>query len=145
MQIATGVGGKRQEIQFADLNGDGRAEYLWVHSNGSVSAWVNAGFQWTGPVGGGSAKVGWLQQNLIAGGIGDPGSWITFADIDGDGRAEYLSVNNIGAVRCYLNGAAEIDNGPNAGHRVWIDQGMTSPPCESTLMLNCLQVILLAV
>jgi hypothetical protein len=35
--VASGIGSSRHEVQFADLNGDGRAEYLWVHANGSVS------------------------------------------------------------------------------------------------------------
>jgi len=95
-----------------------------VHTNGSVDAWINSGFQWQGPVGGGKASVGWLSQGRVAGGIGAPGSWITFADLNGDGRAEYISVNDIGALHAYLNGDALIDNGPNAGHRNWIDQGM---------------------
>ncbi|KAK3616373.1 hypothetical protein LTR56_025996 [Elasticomyces elasticus] len=122
--IATGVGGRRHEIQFADLNGDGRAEYLWVHANGSVDAWVNSGFSWSGPVGSGKAAVGWLPNGQIAGGIGYPGSTVTFADLNGDGRAEYIAVGGEGQVYCYLNGPDAIDNGPNAAHRVWIDQGV---------------------
>lgn len=95
-----------------------------MHPDGSVDAWINGGFNWQGPVGGGKASVGWLPQGTIASGISDPGSWITFADLNGDGRAEYISVNGIGALHCYLNGNPLTDNGPNAGHRNWIDQGM---------------------
>jgi hypothetical protein len=90
--IASGVGAQRQEVQFAvcllyfpweivlnsgqDLNGDGRAEYLWVHSNGSVEAWLNLGGPNDGP---NAAQVGWLYNGLIATGIGAPGSSISFA------------------------------------------------------------------
>ena len=59
-----------------DLSGDGRAEYLWVHPNGSVEAWLNLG----GPNGGpNAAQVGWLYNGFIATGIGAPGSSISFA------------------------------------------------------------------
>jgi hypothetical protein len=34
--IASGVGANRSSVHFADINGDGRAEYLWVHDDGSV-------------------------------------------------------------------------------------------------------------
>ncbi|KAJ9607752.1 hypothetical protein H2200_007830 [Cladophialophora chaetospira] len=119
-EIASGVGGERQEIQFGDLNGDGRADYLWVHANGSVSAWINGGLTVDSN---GKGSVGWLPQGIIASGIGAPGSHITFADLNGDGRVEYLAVNSVGNVEAYLNANALIDNGPNAGHRNWIPQG----------------------
>lgn len=121
--IATGVGAgdARANIQFADLNGDGRAEYLWIHPNGSVTAWLNLG----GPDDGlNAAKVGWLPQGLIANGIGASGSSIHFADMNGDGRAEYLSVDDGGAVTCYLNLGSPIDNGPHAAQVGWLPQGV---------------------
>jgi hypothetical protein len=92
--IATGVGAMRQEVQFAvasltpskrdrelimhiqDLNGDGRAEYLWVHQNSSIEAWLNLGGPNDGP---NAAQVAWLYQGFIATGIGAPGSSISFA------------------------------------------------------------------
>ena len=44
-----------------DLNGDGRAEYLWVHQNGSVEAWLNLGGPNDGP---NAAQVGWRTKDL---------------------------------------------------------------------------------
>jgi hypothetical protein len=46
----------------------------------------------------------WSPQGMIALGVGDPGSWIQFADINGDKKADYLSVNPVtGATRAWLN------------------------------------------
>ncbi len=72
----------------------------------------------------GKGSVGWLPQGIIASGIGYPGSAITFADLNGDKRVEYLAVNYAGNVEAYLNANAVIDDGPNAGHRNWIPQGL---------------------
>lgn len=118
--VASGVGGKRHQIQFADLNGDGRAEYLWVHDNGSVNAWLNIPAPTTGPNAG---KPIWLPQGMIATGIGTDGAGVRFADLNGDGRAEYLWVDSIGAVTAYLNLPAP-DQGPNAAKPGWLPAGV---------------------
>lgn len=117
--IATGVGGDRGSVQFADLNGDGRAEYLWVHEDGSVDCWLNLGGPDNGPNAG---KVKWLPQGTIATGIGRDGDGVRFADLNGDGRAEYLYVNANGSVEVYLN-LGPPDQGPNAGKVGWLAQG----------------------
>lgn len=39
--IATGVGASRNEVHFADIDGNGRADYIWVHFDGSVDVWKN--------------------------------------------------------------------------------------------------------
>jgi hypothetical protein len=118
--IATGVGAKRGQVHFADLNGDGRAEYIWVHPNGSVEAWLNLGGPDNGP---NAAKVSWLPQGMIATGIGHDGEGVRFADLNGDGRAEYLWVDQNGAVTAYLN-LGGPDNGPNAAKVSWLPQGI---------------------
>ncbi|KAF7378393.1 Acetyl xylan esterase [Mycena sanguinolenta] len=98
--IATGVGAHRYQVQFADLNGDGRAEYLWVHDDGSVEAWLNLGGPDDGP---NAAKVSWFPAGTIATGIGEDGTGVRFADLNGDGRAEYLWLDEDGAMTAYLN------------------------------------------
>jgi len=108
-QIASGIGAdpKTSFLQFADLNGDGRADYLSINGNGSVSAYLNAGL-------GTDGKPVWIPTGLngvIASGIGEPGSNVRFADINGDGRADYLTVNANGAVRAYLNAGLGTDGG----------------------------------
>jgi hypothetical protein len=113
--IASGVGAQRHEVQFADLNGDGRAEYLWVHPNGSIEAWLNLGLVQDST---GTPPVNWLYQGFINAGIGAPGSSVAFADLNGDGKAEYLSIAENGAVTALLN-LGGPDNGPHAAQVAW--------------------------
>ncbi|KAG4436760.1 hypothetical protein IFR05_007757 [Cadophora sp. M221] len=116
--IATGVGANRGNVQFADINGDGRAEYLWVHDDGSVDCWLNGGGPDNGPNAG---KVTWFPQGRIAPSIGKDGRGVRFADLNGDGRAEYLYVNTDGSVEAYLNLGS--DSGANPGQVSWLSQG----------------------
>lgn len=44
-------------VHFADLNGDGRAEYLWVGEQGQVTAFLHLGTKAEGPT---PTNVGWL-------------------------------------------------------------------------------------
>lgn len=69
------------------------ADYLWVdNTTSSVRAWLNQGGKWQAVNGG----------DLMAFGTGKPG-YVEFADLDGDGKAEYISQSpchtstNIGA------------------------------------------------
>lgn len=43
-------------------------------------------------------------------------------ELNGDGRAEYLKVNDDGSVECWLS-AGGTDNGPNVAKVTWIPQG----------------------
>lgn len=111
--IASGVGAdpKTSQVRFADLNGDGRADYLVVHSDGSVDAWLNVG-------GDASGKPGWIAAGRIAGGVGVPGDQIQFADVNGDGRVDYLAVHDDGSVDAWMN-----TGGDSAGKPGWIAAG----------------------
>ncbi|MFJ2160517.1 FG-GAP repeat domain-containing protein, partial [Streptomyces sp. NPDC087856] len=96
------------QIHFADLNGDGRADYLYVHSDSSVTAYLNGGVS---PSGG---PIPWTELGLIAGGVvgGAPASQIHFADLNGGGRADYVYVHSDSSVTAYLNGGASPSGGP---------------------------------
>ncbi|KAJ6508146.1 hypothetical protein C8R45DRAFT_966453, partial [Mycena sanguinolenta] len=108
--------------QFTDLNGDGRAEYLWVHDDGSVDAWLNLG----GPdKGTDAAKVSWFPAGTIATGIGEDGAGVRFADLNGDGRAEYLWIDENGAMTAYLNLGSET-GGEGAANVGWLAQGVVA-------------------
>lgn len=100
--IASGVGATREEVVFADIDGDGRADYLVVsRTDGSVQEWYNQG-GFEGPPN--TAKVGWWGRGKIAGGVGTDGKGVLFADLNGDGRAEYLDVDkDSSAVNAWLN------------------------------------------
>ncbi|WP_343069575.1 VCBS repeat-containing protein [Streptomyces olivoverticillatus] len=78
-----------------------------VHDDGSVGAWVNSG---------GSGHGGWAEFGTFATGVGESGSRVRFADINGDGKADYLVVQDNGAIDAWRN-----DGG--TGHGGWAEYG----------------------
>jgi hypothetical protein len=95
-KVATGLG-DGPGVTFADINGDGRDDYLWTATNGEVTAYINGGEQ---------AEGGWLWTPLgqIAGeGTGGTRDTTRFADLDGDGRADYFVVGLDGSLNAWLN------------------------------------------
>ncbi|CAG8321699.1 unnamed protein product [Penicillium salamii] len=119
-EIGQGINFPRRNVQFADLNGDGRAEYLQVNDDGSIEAWLNLGGPDNGP---NAAKVRWLEQGTIASGIGKDGRGVRFADLNGDGRAEYLYVHTDGSVEAYLN-LGGLDGTESNAKVGWLPQGV---------------------
>ncbi|KAJ7245868.1 hypothetical protein B0H12DRAFT_1235677 [Mycena haematopus] len=105
--VATGPanGATKENVILADINGDGRADYLTVtHTGGVVELWINGGGPNDGP---NAAQVVWYPQGVIATGVGTSGAGVQFAELNGDGRAEYLDVNYLtSAVNAWLNGCA---------------------------------------
>lgn len=96
--IATGIGSTRAFVHFADIDGDGKADYLGVDpSSGAVTYYRNGG---ANP----AAANGWLwiPEGQIATGIGEGGG-VRFGDIDGDGRADYIWLSESGAATVYIN------------------------------------------
>lgn len=81
----------------SDIDGDGCADYLWISTSGDVSAWIN---------GNGTDSLGtykWSSKGVIATGLGGTRDTIRFADIDGDGRADYINVGPTGNLTAFLN------------------------------------------
>ncbi|WP_084959522.1 FG-GAP repeat domain-containing protein [Thermoactinospora rubra] len=102
---------------FADLDGDGRQEVVSVRTNGDVYAWRNEG-GWSGTT--------YPAGRLVAQGFSDPVR-VRFADIDGDGRDEILSVGRSGDVVAYRNRGwdqAKVYDGPDSK---LVAQGFTDP------------------
>jgi hypothetical protein len=60
------------------MNGDGRAEYLWVDENGAVTAFLNLGSP-SGEESYDGAQVQWLPQGVIATGVGAARQEVQFA------------------------------------------------------------------
>ncbi|WP_327046586.1 GDSL-type esterase/lipase family protein [Microbispora sp. NBC_01189] len=110
-----GSGSGRRVARFADLNGDGRDDYLAVDPrNGNVRAWLNRGAD--------SSGDHWQDVGVIASGtntgVGPFGRRIQFADLNGDGRDDYLAVDPAnGSVLGWLNAGAE------AGGDRWTARG----------------------
>ncbi|MEU2896254.1 FG-GAP-like repeat-containing protein, partial [Streptomyces sp. NPDC001273] len=114
--IASGVGAAGRNVRFADLNGDGRADYVVINADGSVRAWTNGG-----PKAGGGDWI-WSTQGTIASGVGAAGRNVRFADLTGDGRADYLVVHADSAVDLWANGGPK----PGGGDWYWASQGTTA-------------------
>lgn len=89
-QIKFSEGADRTSIRFADINGDGRADYIWVgKTDGVVRAWTNGG---NIPTSGSSWK--WGGAGAIVGyGQISRGENIQFANIKGQGRADLVVVH----------------------------------------------------
>ncbi len=115
-EIASGLG-PRNEIQFGDIDGDGRDDYLVVSPNGAVKVAFNGGPNPNAPGG-----WNWYPQDTpLATGVGiavgtDGTALINhqlqFADMNGDGRDDYNVVGLDGTVRTWINTGRQTGNGP---------------------------------
>ncbi|MEU6488604.1 FG-GAP-like repeat-containing protein [Streptomyces sp. NPDC046887] len=114
--VAGGVGEAGSSIRLSDLNGDGRADYLVVHPDGLVRAWLNGG-----PKPGGGDYL-WSGQGTIAGGVGAQGRTVRFSDLDGDRRADYLVLHDSSALDMWSNGGPK----PGGGDWYWTSRGQVA-------------------
>ena len=94
--------------RFGDLDGDGRDDYLIVDPDTSaVHFWKNGG-----PLADG--KWLWIDEGRVAsgGGLGK-GKGVRFADLDGDGKVDFIYLDAAGRAVNYLNGGscASCDGG----------------------------------
>ncbi|WP_113699883.1 NPP1 family protein [Nonomuraea lactucae] len=102
--ISPGRGHGPEAVRFADVNGDGRDDYLLVGEAGSVRAWQN-----NGP-GAADGPYHWTDLRVIAPGVkGATREALRFADVNGDGRDDYLRTGEDGSVHAYFNFAHPKD------------------------------------
>lgn len=95
--IATGVPhANLATLRFPDINGDGRADYVIIGEGGSLGLWLNTGQQ-------GSYDLVFVAQGGIASGAASDLSHIELADINGDGRADYLIWDDNAGLSGFLN------------------------------------------
>ncbi|MFC5186837.1 FG-GAP-like repeat-containing protein [Actinomadura harenae] len=102
-------------VRWADYNGDGRADYLSVNSNGSVNVRLNT-----------DGHGGWQDLGQVRGpdsAVSADSSRARFADFNGDGRADYLHIDQDGGVTAELNNS----DGPGG----WQKLGRVLAPATS--------------
>ncbi|KAK2742606.1 hypothetical protein FQN55_007725 [Onygenales sp. PD_40] len=93
--LAGGIRGQSgDQVRFADIDGDGYADYIVQSDDGAATVSIN-----TKNVGNDDGKRNFEEAVVIAKGVdGVSGDKIQYADINGDGRADYLIVYDGGAV-----------------------------------------------
>ena len=111
-RVALGIGKNGSNVRFADINSDGRADYLWVDEDkGSVIAYLNTGK---------GDDISWAPVNdgkPMAYGVGKATS-VHFANIGGEKQVDYLYVDeHTGGVKLYENKGAD-DSAP--GKWKWV-------------------------
>ncbi|WP_380282170.1 FG-GAP-like repeat-containing protein [Kitasatospora purpeofusca] len=102
-QVTTGATSDPDQVRFADFTGDGKADYIITQAGGNVGVFQNNG---------GDGHGGWSDLGQVAGGVTDDRSRIRWADVDGDGKADYNIINLDGAVTTYINKGGD-------GHGGW--------------------------
>ncbi|MFC4049312.1 GDSL-type esterase/lipase family protein [Actinomadura syzygii] len=84
-----------REIRYADINGDKRADRILITLKGGARAWINEGPRGSG---GTYRDIGKIAED------GDlPPKDIQFADLDGDGKADFLRIGWTGVTHAWLN------------------------------------------
>ncbi|MCX4993619.1 FG-GAP-like repeat-containing protein [Streptomyces sp. NBC_00568] len=87
--LPTGV--SDDAVRFADIDGDGRDDYLRVGDSGNIHAYVNL-------------TTGWEEHlNWAPGVSGGSRNALRLADVNGDRKADYLMVSSDGSVDAYIN------------------------------------------
>ncbi|WP_344558066.1 FG-GAP-like repeat-containing protein [Kitasatospora saccharophila] len=100
-QVTTGTTTDWTKVRFADWDGDGKADYL-VFNGGAVNAWLNAG---------GDGHGGWIYYGQVTTGSTGDSDHVRFADFDGDGKTDYLTFSDSGALTVYLNNGGDGHGG----------------------------------
>ena len=112
--ISPGVGEPGRKVRFADLNGDGYADFLILYDGGAVKCWLN-----NGNIPPRDGQRIWAEGAVVATGVGEPGDKVRFADLTGDGKADYIVQYDGGAAIAYRNQG----NIPDGEGRKWAAMG----------------------
>ena len=94
--VAAGGTSDMRRARFADFNGDGKDDYVLFDTDGTFSVSLNKG---------GNGAGGWEWKGRVADGATGDMSRVHFADLDRDGRDDYIWVNDKGSFSAYLNTA----------------------------------------
>ncbi|MFF4078321.1 protein kinase [Streptomyces sp. NPDC001777] len=90
-----GVRTEPEEILYADIDGDRRDDRILITAEGGARAWINVGGKGAG---GEFREIGRIAKNS-----GVPPQEVRFADVDGDGRADFLRIERNGVIHAWLN------------------------------------------
>ncbi|KAK3216564.1 hypothetical protein GRF29_1g199579 [Pseudopithomyces chartarum] len=116
--VATGIGAGRG-VRIADLDGDGLDDYVWVNdTTGAATLYINGGYS--------DGKINWQPKGQVASGLGD-GAGVRFADITGDGLADYIWISIDGGIKAYINNGPKEGGGWN-----WAPLGSVTSGLETT-------------
>ncbi|KAM5350927.1 hypothetical protein ACJ41O_003650 [Fusarium nematophilum] len=94
--VTAGGGQSSNNVVFADITGESRAKYI-VQEAGTATAYTE-----TGSVSNAGKPQSWERIGVIASGM-DANGAVAYADIDGDGKDDYLVVSESGKVDGFLN------------------------------------------
>lgn len=100
-------------FHFGDLDGDGRDDVLCLASDGTLSAYINTNIGadlFTNPF--------WISLGVILPGQGYTRDMVRLADIDGDGRIDYLGLDADGNAHGWRN------VGTSQTTPIWEDMGV---------------------
>ncbi len=87
-----------REIQFADIDGDKRVDYLWIEPSGRTTVWFNRSHMTDD---GRLARLGWSPPTVIGKDVFN--REFRYADLDGDARADQILLTPKGGARAWLN------------------------------------------
>jgi hypothetical protein len=93
-KVALGLTSDRSKVRFADFDGDGKTDYLHIEDSGAINAYLNRG---------GDGAGAWEVRGKVALGVTSDRNKVRFADFDGDGKDDYLIVEDNGTINAYLN------------------------------------------
>ncbi|WP_250004962.1 GDSL-type esterase/lipase family protein [Actinoplanes sp. M2I2] len=124
-RIATGVPEARGRIlEFADIKGDERDDYLLVDRSTAVLAWQNVGGDQNG-------VPGWNPRGQIATGVGGIQDRIMFADVTCDRFDDYLVVSSQNAMEGWRN----LGGADSSGLPGWAPMGRIASGLDGALRL----------
>ncbi|PKK43057.1 hypothetical protein CI102_13335 [Trichoderma harzianum] len=92
-------GPKQDRVLLADIDGDGRADYCTIADNGDISCWRNGGQ--------GNMPEYWQELGVVVQGkgFGDVNG-VRFFDLNGDGRHDWMWMDDTGKTWTYTNNRA---------------------------------------
>ncbi|MFJ6252829.1 MULTISPECIES: FG-GAP-like repeat-containing protein [unclassified Streptomyces] len=83
-----------RSIKYADLDGDGRDDIVWISPTGAATAWLNRNA---------GGKITWVYRGEIAMGTGLGPDRVFFADLDNDRRDDYIVIRPNNVIDAYYN------------------------------------------